>query len=298
MNARGIDHSSLNATAASEPKTTSVKTMSLSWNSGAMSTPPRPASIMERIQAIADVRASLMPRSPASSRRSTTARIERPARVRRSTNQSTRRGERGRDEHRELVAVERDAEHVVDLARAGPDAPCVARGLRVGCRREPEIEHDVADGLGEPLHEVRQRDQETDRADDARVHRGRGETPQQDPVEQQPEQRREDEHREDQRGDPVHPLAGVELEVEVADRERDRAVGEVEDARRLVREHEARRHHRVDGARDRARDDQVEEAVHGPGDLAKRLDGCRSTERGGAAAGCRPPLPPQRLVST
>ena len=56
-NAMGIDRNPPNTTAASEPSTTSVKTKSCSWKSGAMRTPPRPAKIMVMIHAAADVRA-------------------------------------------------------------------------------------------------------------------------------------------------------------------------------------------------------------------------------------------------
>ena len=89
MKAIGIERRSPRTTAASEPSTTNVNTMSCSWKSGAMSTPPRPARTMVMIHAAADVRAALTPRMLARDSRSTTARISRPTRVRRMTNHST-----------------------------------------------------------------------------------------------------------------------------------------------------------------------------------------------------------------
>ena len=59
-----------------------------------------------------------------------------------------------------------------------------------------------------------------------------------------------------------HAEPGVQLVVEVRGGERDRAVREVEDARRLVRQHEPRRHDRVDRAGDQPGDDEVQELVH------------------------------------
>ena len=86
--AMGIERRPLSATAASDPNTTRVKMVSLSGNSGPMSTPPRPASSIVMTQATADDCAVLTPRRVARLLRSTLARISRPTRVRRITNQS------------------------------------------------------------------------------------------------------------------------------------------------------------------------------------------------------------------
>ena len=83
----GSERNPPRTTAASEPRTTIVSTLGSRLNRGAMRMPPNPASTMVKIQAIADVRAELMPRTTASEFRSTTARISRPKRVWRSMNQ-------------------------------------------------------------------------------------------------------------------------------------------------------------------------------------------------------------------
>jgi len=67
-----------------------VNCWSASWNSGAIRMPPIPASIIVSTHAADEVRDALTPRSPARSRRLTTARISRPRRECRSTIQSAR----------------------------------------------------------------------------------------------------------------------------------------------------------------------------------------------------------------
>ena len=70
-------------------------------------------------------------------------------------------------------------------------------------------------GRDEPVREVRERHQETDRADDACVHGRVRETAQQHAVEQQTEERSEHEDRDDQRRHDRDALADVPLVVEV-----------------------------------------------------------------------------------
>ena len=173
------------------------------------------------------------------------------------------RRERGDDEHGDLVGVQDDPADLVVVVRGRADA-----GNRHALRDrvvalEAEVEHVVADRHDEPLDQRGQRDEETDGAHDAGVHRGLGQPSQEDAVEQQPEQRGEDEDRDDQRGHDRHTESGVQLVVEVRGRERDRAVREVEDARRGVGQHETRRHDPVDRAGDQAGERQVPELVHG-----------------------------------
>ncbi len=92
----------------------------------------------------------------------------------------------------------------------------------------------------------------------------RAEAPQRDAVEQEAECGCEDTDREQRRERDRQAATAarrrlVELEVEEGGREGDRAVSEVEDARRLVGEDEARRQDRVDGAGDPATQDEAEE---------------------------------------
>ncbi len=174
------------------------------------------------------------------------------------------RGDRGRDEHRELIGAEvHTARDVEDLRRLRPETgrdPADRR--RVGDLREVEAERAVPDGLDEPEREGRKCDEQPDRADDARVHRRGCEPSEQHVVERQPEQRSEDENGEDRGGDDRDALTRVHLVVEERRRERHRAVREVEDARGLEGEHQARGHDRIDRAGDGTGEDQVPELLH------------------------------------
>ena len=88
-NAIGMDRSPPSTAAVVETNRISVYWVGLKPNSGAPTTPARPASIMLIAHATLDVRPGLMPRIDARSRRSTVARSSRPNRVRRTTYHST-----------------------------------------------------------------------------------------------------------------------------------------------------------------------------------------------------------------
>ena len=83
----------------------------------------------------------------------------------------------------------------------------------------------------------------------------------QHPVEHQSQERSKSEHGDERRNDDRQMLTGVELEVKEGADERHRTLGEVEDPRRRVGEHQSRRHHRIDGARNRARYYYVQKTV-------------------------------------
>ena len=87
-----------------------------------------------------------------------------------------------------------------------------------------------------------------------------------------PSSGREDERPRGSRPGRSDPLAVVQLVEEVRGDEGDRAVREVEDARRLVREDQTRRHDRIDPARYRAGDEEVQELLHASdlGPMSKR----------------------------
>ncbi len=235
-----------------------------------MSTPPRPASVIESIHAMLEVRLGLIPRIAARDSRSTWARISRPDPRAPDHHVEQARDDRRDDEDRELVgvqhyAVEPEPAQAVHVRRGRadsrwdePHAAAVVAELRE-VEAEPVDRHRV----DEPLHEIGQGDEQTDGPDDAGVHGGTAEPAEHDAVEQVPEQGREEEDGEDQRRDDRDVLPGVELEVEVRARERDRSVGEVEHARRLVREHQPRRHDRVDRTGHHAGDEEVQELLHG-----------------------------------
>ena len=265
-NAIGIERSPPSTTAASEPSTTKVMIVSWSWKIGAMRTPAKPASTIVIVHASADVRAALTPRRPASVSRSTTARISSPARVWRDDEPEHDRREGGDDEHRDLVAVERDVVHQpVLVRRSGPDSRDVHAAAEVLVRLQVMPAECVASHRDhQPLHEVGERDEQTDGPDYSRVYGRARESPEQDPVEQQPEQWSEDEHRDDQRRDDGDTETGVQLPVEIRGGERDRPVREVEDARRDVREHQARREDGEDRAGHQTRQRKADELVHRP----------------------------------
>ena len=105
------------------------------------------------------------------------------------------RGERGDDEHRDLVGVQDDPADLVGVVGRLVDAGDVQALVDRVVALEPEAEHVVADRDDEPLDQRGEGDEQADGADDARVHRRRREAPQQDAVEQEAQQRREDEHR-------------------------------------------------------------------------------------------------------
>ena len=264
--------------------------VSLSGNSGPMSTPPRPARSIVITHATADERAVL---TPAQGRERLAvdagAHLQTGARLADDEPQEER-GDGGGHEHRELIAVE------VDVRQAGPAEPEHVRRRRPHPRHRSTgrreladqgqvgTEQPVPDRLDQPLRQRRQRDQQADGADDAGVDRRLGQAAQQDPVEQQARASgREDEDRDDQRGHDRHVLADVQLVVEVRAGERDRAVGEVEDPRRLVRQHDPRRHDRVDRAGHEAGEDEVQELVQrAPAPCFGRQEGVASAEPEGS----------------
>ena len=211
--------------------------------------------------------ASFTPRSPARSRRSTPARISSPMRVRRSTTHSRNADVAAAAKIAiwlELIATPFIGRHTTS-AGSGPSPGGEEAGRRDG---QAEVEDLVADGLAPGTGASAGSATSRPMVPTMRAYTGAvAEPPSSDPVEQEPEQRREHEDRDDRRRDdgPAQPAVGgrlVELEVEVRGHERDRAVREVEDPRGLVRQDEARRHDRVDGAGDRARDHEVEESLH------------------------------------
>ena len=124
---------------------------------------------------------------------------------------------------------------------------------------EPDGVHEL---VVEPRGEGRDRDEQADRRHDLGRLGRPGEGPEHARVEQEAEQRREHQDHEHGGGHdrPVEP--GVELVVEERARERDRAVREVEDAGRAVRQHEAGRDEREDGAGDGAAHGQGQELLH------------------------------------
>ena len=135
---------------------------------------------------------------------------------------------------------------------------------------QTQIEHLVADRHHEPLRERRQRDEQADRPDDARVHRRLRQAAQQDPVECQTEQWREQEHADDHGRHDRDTESRVQLVIEIRGSEGDGTVRKVENARRRVRQHQARRHDRVDRAGDQSREDEVEELLQGVSPLFPR----------------------------
>ncbi len=275
-NAIGIERSPPSATAAREPRTMSVNCASASWNSGAIRMPPNPASIIVSTHAAADVRASLTPRMPARSPLSTTARISRPSLVLRNTIHS--------------ATAARNAATNTAIWSEFNVTPCspmksrwyVSRGCGPSPRTAPPpVPLPVV--IGRPRSRtVLPSDSTSHSAIDGSamrrpivptirgVHRRGREPAQEDPVEREAEERREDDDRQDRRRDDVDALTEVELEEEVRRHERDRAVGEVEDARRLVGEDQPRRHDGVDAAGHGAGQQQVEELFHYRMDLIRR----------------------------
>ncbi len=237
--------------------------VSCSWNKGAMSTPPRPASTIVITQAERG-RARRVDAAQAGELLAVDHRAHLQPGAGVADHDPEHDGrDRGHREHRDLVRVEHDALHQPVLGRrrrADPGDGETAGEVFVPLQAESE--RVVPDRHHQPLDEVGERDEETDRPDDAGVHGRLGEAPQQDAVEEQAEQGREQEHRDDQRRDDGHVEPGVELVVEVGGGERDRAVREVEDARRDVGEHEPRREDRVDRAGRESREREAQELLH------------------------------------
>ena len=259
-NAIGIDRSPPSTTAASEPSTTSVNTKSCSWNSGAMSTPPRPARIMVMIHAAAEVRAAFTPRM-LGQRLAVDDRAHLEADTGAADHEPQHdRGERGDDEHRDLVGVQHDAADLVVVVRGRADTrhrqPLVDRLVAL----EAEVEHVVADGQRPATGPARGARRGGRWCPTMRAYTGAfASRRSRIRSSSSPSSGAKMNARDDQRGNDGHAEPGVQLVVEVGGRERHRAVGEVEDARRRVREHEPRRHDPVDRTGDQAGEDEVPE---------------------------------------
>ena len=151
------------------------------------------------------------------------------------------RHDRGRDV---VTAQEHLAERVVRSRTLGHDA------LRLERRADVE----------EQLHDLRDRDEQTQRRDQP-GHRWCGaQVPEQHPVEHEAQQRREDE-RDQHRDRDREVVAGPRLVVDRAGRERLRTEGQVEDARGLVRQHQTDGEQRVDAAEGETSEDGAQDLV-------------------------------------
>ena len=197
-------------------------------------TPATPASIVPIIHAPAETKDVLTPTMRAIAGESTVARIESPYGVARSSIVINDRDQEGGDDHGDVVRVDTDAEHLVGVRRVVQHA------------RDLETIVPAVDEAGQR----RQRDPEPDRRHEPYRRRCARELAEQDRPQQQAEQRCDGEDRDDPCDLFVPAAIDGHLVERDREKERDRAVREVEDARRRVREDEPEGGDRVDAADD------------------------------------------------
>ncbi len=190
-NVHGIDRSRPNTAAVAEANSSTVYAVASSPSIETASTPASPARPEPSIQARAEVAATSMPRSVASRRRSTEARMRRPYGVCRMNAHSPAAVTAEKAERDELVGVQPHAERLETQRRVRADAARQRGGVRAG---QPEQVHDEQAERG-------QRDRQADRADDLRGLPRLGEPAEHGQV-QQVTERRGEQGDGDQRGQP------------------------------------------------------------------------------------------------
>ena len=265
---------------------------------GAPTTPARPASTVPITQAHRDVTRSSTPRSPASSGRSTTARICSPSGVRRIRNHSAH-GDARRPRRTRRAGWSRAATSTRQLPVSRGDGPMPGGqrtpGLRVG--DVPVERVDAASRRSKRVSAGSATSRPTVAmilAASVALASGRNTaTLSSSPSSGQNTRIVTTARRHDR---PAQ--AGVELVVQERRGERDGAVGEVEDAGRRVRQRQPGGDQRVDRPGDRPADHEVEELLHvpapplGPSGAPEKHSGIRNirivTTASGTAPGCRP----------
>ena len=216
-------------------------------NSGASSTPARPANRLDSIHENVLTRSALIPASSVMRGLSTTARICRPMRRPAEERAEHEHGHDGEHDRGRLDGVHRVVAEAVDLVRPRP------HGRRAELRALPEPElHD----LGPGHEQAERRDQPGDR--------GRGsEVPVEQPVQHEAGERADDEHREHERGEVGPVVADARVEVDGGGEERLRAEGQVEHAGGLVGEHQTDGHQGEDAPERDAPDDVADQVGQG-----------------------------------